>query len=89
MLKSIQRAEVTLFDFVYAQYPSYSFAICRYQICYHEYTKSVNNCGSMSTIVDIGSRLQNAFIRNHCIRKSHGQESNGPVKNPLFSGIVH
>ena len=31
MLKSIQRAELTLFEFVYTPYPSYSFAICRYK----------------------------------------------------------
>ena len=43
----------------------------------------------MSIIVDIGSRLQNAFIRNQCIRKSHAPESNGAVRNPLFLGIVH
>ena len=51
MLKSIQHAEVTLFDFVYTKYPSYSFAICFYQTCYNKFTKSVDNCGSMSIIV--------------------------------------
>ena len=89
MLKLIQRAEVTLFDFVYTQYPSYSFAICHHQTCYNKYTKNVDDCRSMSIIVDIGSRLQNAFIRNQCIRKSQGPESNGAVRNPLFRGIVH
>ena len=57
MLKSIQRSEVTLVDFMYAPYPSYSFAICHDQICNKKYTKSVDNCGSMSIIVDIGSRM--------------------------------
>ena len=89
MLKSIQRAELTLFDFVYTPYPSYSFAICRYQTCYNKYTKSVENCGSMSIIVVQVSGLQNAFIRNQCIRQSNGPESNGTVRNPLFRGIVH
>ena len=89
MRKSIQRAELTLFDFVYTPYPSYSFTICRYQTCYNKYTKSVENCGSMSIIVVKVSGLQNAFIRNQCIRKSHGPESNGAVRNPLFRGIVH
>ena len=89
MLKSIQHAELTLFDFVYTRYPSYSFAICHYQTCYNKYTKSVEICGSMSIIVVQVSGLQNAFIRNQCIRKSHGPESNGAVRNPLFRGIVH
>ena len=74
MLKSIQRAELTLFDFVYTPYPSYSFAICRYQTCYNKYTKSIENCGSMSIIVVQVSGLQNAFIMKQCIRKSHGPE---------------
>ena len=57
MLKSIKRVEVTLIDFVYTQYPSYSFVICCYQMCYNKYTKSVDNWGSMSVIVDVGSHL--------------------------------
>ena len=52
MLKSIQRAELTLFDFVYTPYPSYSFAICNYQTCYNKYTKSVENCGNLWKYVD-------------------------------------
>ena len=84
MLKSIQRAELTLFGFVYTPYPSYSFAICRYKTCYNKYTKSVENCGSMSIIVVQVSGLQNAFIRNQCIRKSHGPESNGEWSESLF-----
>ena len=55
----------------------------------HGELKSVENCGSMLIIVVQVSGLQNAFIRNQCIGKSLGPESNGAVRNPLFRGIVH
>ena len=57
MLKSFQRSEVTLVDFVYATYPSYSFAIVIIRYETRRIQKSVDNCGSMSINVHIGSHL--------------------------------